>query len=133
MTLYLDASALVKRYIAEEGSDAVRAAIDDADGLAMCRVGFVETIRAVAFGGDRRDVKRVERHWTAIAVVEVDRTLAEKAAALAVSHGLRALDALHLAAALSLPGGDLILATWDRRLHEAARREGLRTLPAAIE
>jgi predicted nucleic acid-binding protein len=131
MTLYLDASALVKRYIAEQGSDSVRTAIDGAAALAMCRVGFVETIRAVAFGGDRRDVKRVEGHWTAIHAVEVDRVLTEKAAALAVSHGLRALDALHLAAALSLPG-DVIFATWDRRLHEAAANEGLPTLPATL-
>jgi predicted nucleic acid-binding protein len=42
------------------------------------------------------------------------------------------LDALHLAAALSLPGEGLTFATWDTRLHRAAREQGLRTLPATL-
>lgn len=133
MTLYLDASAFVKRYIAENGSDVIRQAIDVAASLAMCRVGFVETVRAVAAAGNRRDVKRVEGHWAAIDVVEVDRVASEKAASLAIAHNLRTLDALHLAAALSLPSRDLTLATWDRRLHEAARAEGLAVLPATLD
>jgi len=45
---------------------------------------------------------------------------------------LRALDALHLASALSLDAEDVIFATWDARLHRAAREHGLRTLPAAL-
>ena len=130
--LCLDSSGFVKRFVAEDGSDLIHAAINDAGALAMCRVGFVETVRAVARAGDRRDVKRVERYWQGIDVVEVDATLAEKAAALAITHGLRTLDALHLAAALSLPSRDLIFATWDRRLHEAARAEGLAVLPGAL-
>ncbi|HEX5762096.1 MAG TPA: type II toxin-antitoxin system VapC family toxin [Solirubrobacterales bacterium] len=133
MTIYTDASALVKRYIAEDGSDEVRGAIDRADAVAMCRVGFVETARAVALAGERRDVKRVERNWAAIDVVEVDRALTERAAELAISYGLRALDALHLAAALSLPPRDLLFATWDRRLHRAARAEGLTVLPEDLD
>jgi predicted nucleic acid-binding protein len=46
---------------------------------------------------------------------------------------LRSLDALHLAAALLLPRDDLLLATWDRRLHAAARAEGLELVPDELE
>lgn len=45
---------------------------------------------------------------------------------------LRSLDAFHLAAALVLSATDLTLATWDRRLHAAARERGLRVLPDAL-
>ncbi len=133
MSLYLDASALVKRYVDEEGSDAVLEAMGGEKTWSMCRIGFVETVRAVARGGGPEDVGRVERDWIGCDVVELDRGLAEHAAQLAPSSGLRALDALHLAAALSLSTEGLLFATWDTRLHRAARAHGLRTLPATLD
>jgi predicted nucleic acid-binding protein len=130
--LYLDASALVKRYVEEEGSEVVLEAMDDADAWSMCRIGFVETVRAVALAGSRSAIKRVERDWLAFDVIEVDRPLTEHAAQLARSAELRSLDALHLAAALVLPSEALTFATWDVRLHRAALDQGLTTLPDAL-
>lgn len=98
----------------------------------MCRIGFVETVRAVARGGEREDVARLESDWDGIDVIEVDQRLAEDAAGLAVAHRLRALDALHLAAALTIADEAPTFVTWDARLHRAARKCGLRTLPAAL-
>lgn len=66
-------------------------------------------------------------------VVEVGASLAEEAAELAIGHELRSLDALHLAAALTLPQEDLVLATWDRRLRGSARAKGLQLIPDALE
>jgi uncharacterized protein len=130
--LYLDASALVKRYVEEEGRDVVLRAMEKASTWSICRIGFVETIRAVALAVGPRVVKRVESEWPAFNVVEVDRDLAEYAALLTLSNELPALDALHLAAALVLPPEDLTVATWDVRLHRAAHDHGLATLPAAL-
>lgn len=130
--LYLDASALVKRYVEEEGSDSVVSAMENARGWSMCRVGYVETVRAVGLAGGRKSVKRVESDWLSFDVVEVDSALAKHAAELALSAELRSLDALHLAASLVLPPEDLTVATWDVRLHRAARDQGLKTLPAAL-
>jgi len=134
LSLYLDASALVKRYVDEEGSDAVLDAMRGRDTWSMCRIGFVETMRAVARAGEPEDVKRAMHEWEiGCDVVELDRDLAEHAAQLAITSGLRALDALHLSAALSLaPEGELTFATWDRDLHRAAREQGLETLPATL-
>lgn len=129
--LYLDASALVKRYVEEEGSEVLLGAMDDAHGWAMCRIGFVETVRAVALAGGRSEVKRIERDWLAFDVIEVDGALVDHAAKLALSAGLRSLDALHLAAALVLPPEEVTVATWDVRLHRAARDEGLAVLPVS--
>ena len=103
-----------------------------ADGWFICRIGFVETMRAVSIAAGTTAAKAVRREWPAFGVIEVDEALAEHAASLAIEHDLRTLDALHLAAGLVLAGTDLTFVTWDRRQHAAARAEGLRLQPAAL-
>lgn len=132
MTLYLDSSALVKRYVAEKGSGEVIAAMERTARWVSCRLGFVETVRAVGIKAGSEGTSRVKADWSALEVVEVDAGLAERAADLALSHRLRSLDAFHLAAALTVPDQGLVFVTWDARLHNAARAHGLRTLPAAL-
>ncbi len=103
-----------------------------ADGWFMCRVGFLETARAVGLAGSRSAVRAVQAESPAFGVIEVDQDLVERATELALAHELRSLDALHLAAALVLPTEDLTVAVWDRRLHAAARAEGLELFPQAL-
>jgi uncharacterized protein len=119
----------VKRYVAEPDSELVRDAMAGGDAWFMCRVGFVETLRAVGLVAGTQAAKAFADEWPAFGVVEIDQALVESAAALALERGLRSLDSLHLAAALLLGGDGLLVATWDRRLHTAARAEGLELLP----
>ncbi|HEY8303780.1 MAG TPA: type II toxin-antitoxin system VapC family toxin [Solirubrobacteraceae bacterium] len=133
MNLYLDASALVKRYVAEPGSETILDAMDRAKGWFMCRIGFVETVRAVGLSAGQAATATVHEEWPAFGVIEVDQRLVEDAAKLAITRELRSMDALHLAAALMLPRDDLILATWDRRLHAAAAAEGLALTPEKLD
>jgi uncharacterized protein len=107
--------------------------MDGADAWFVCRVGFVETTRAVSLAAGQAAAKAIREEWPALGVVEVDQDLVEHGAALALSLELRSLDALHLAAALVLPRTDLVMATWDRRLHAGARTEGLDLLPAELD
>lgn len=130
--LYLDASALVKRYVEEEGSDQVRIAMTSAEAWFMCRIGFVETVRAIGLAAGARVAESFRREWASFGVIEVDTALAEHAARLALAHELRSLDALHLAAAMLLPGEAVTVATWDLRLHRAARDNRLRVLPERV-
>lgn len=132
MMIYLDASALVKCYVLEDGSAVMRRAVQDSSSLFMCQIGFVETSRALSMAGSKTEATNFERDWREINSVAVDQRLVEDAADFADSYGLRALDALHLAAAATLPMLDVVVATWDKRLHEAAQRMGLRTLPEAL-
>jgi predicted nucleic acid-binding protein len=132
VNLYLDPSALVKRYVEEPGSEAIRSAMGRADAWYICRAGFVETVRAVGLSAGANATKAVNSEWPAFSVIELDQPLAEHAASLALAHELRSLDAIHLAAALIVPREDLVLATWDRRLHGAARAEGLEPLPEVL-
>jgi predicted nucleic acid-binding protein len=65
-------------------------------------------------------------------VIEVDQCLVEDAAKLAITRELRSMDALHLAAALMLPRENLMLTTWDHRLHAAGEAEGLPLIPEEL-
>jgi len=103
------------------------------DGWFMCRVGYLETARAVGLAGSPSAVRAVQNEWAAFNVIEVDQDLVERATELALVHDLRSLDALHLASALVLPREDLVVAVWDRRLHTAAGAEGLGLFPEILE
>jgi predicted nucleic acid-binding protein len=103
-----------------------------AEAWFSCRVAFVETYRAIATAAGAATAQRLVSEWSAFGIVEVDQRLVERAAQLTVATELRSLDAIHLAAALLLPRDDLVLATWDRRLHSAARAEGVDALPERL-
>jgi uncharacterized protein len=107
--------------------------MDRADGWFVCRIGFVETTRAVGLAAGSVAARALAAEWSAFAIVEVDQELAEQASELALRHELRSLDALHLAAALVLPSDDLVFATWDKRLYAAATASGLQLLPPSLD
>lgn len=104
-----------------------------ADGWFICRIGYVETVRAVKLSAGEQAARTIREEWPAFGVIEVDQRLVEDAATLAIGRELRSLDALHLAAALALPHDDLHFATWDRRLHAAANAEGLTLIPEKLD
>ena len=107
--------------------------MQEADGWFMCRIGFVETARALVLASGRNAVERFREEWSAFGVVEIDQPLVEHAAELAAVGALRSLDALHLAAAMVLPRAELSVATWDRRLHQSAAGRGLSVLPERLD
>lgn len=117
----------------EPGSDVVRAEMNRAELWFSCRIAFVETYRAIAAAAGAAIARGFSSEWPGFEVLEVDQELAERAAGLSMARDLRTLDALHLAAALLLPRDDLVIATWDRRLHSAARAENLALLPADLD
>lgn len=107
--------------------------MEHAESWFMCRIGFVETVRAVGLSAGQRAAQVVRDEWPAFGVIEVEQRLVEHAARLAVDRELRSMDALHLAAAFVLPRDDLLFATWDRRLHAAAEAEGLVLVPEELD
>lgn len=101
----------------------------EAEGWFICRTGYVESVRAIGVAAGRSSTRFLREEWASFTVIEVDQALVESAAVLALENDLRSLDSLHLAAALVLPADDLVFATWDRRLHAAARGRDLAVLP----
>ena len=111
MILYLDTSALVKLYVEEEGSDEVKKACEQAQVVVTSRLAYAEARSAFAraWREGRIDtqayhqvVRDLDKDWGSYFVLEVTESLVRRAGELVERHALRAYDALHLAAALSL-------------------------------
>ena len=79
-------------------------------------------------------IDNVRADFAAFRVVAVDDARIGAAGELALRHRLRAMDALHLACALSLgPPGETVMVSTDLELLAAAGRDGLMVLnPAAV-
>ena len=111
MIYFLDASAIVKKYIAERGSDRLRALVRARREFAIARVSQVEVPAALARRAREGDLRRdvAERHAAqfdddvaAMRVVELRPPVLNIASRLVWAHPLRAYDALQLAAAIHL-------------------------------
>jgi len=132
VTLYLDSSALLKRYVEEPDSDCAEEILASDPSWLTGRHTYVEVSRNLArlIGG--RELPRLEEvfreDWKAIQVVELDRVTCERAADIARSEGVRTLDALHLAAAGRVGGSALRFVTFDFRQARAARAMGFSVL-----
>jgi predicted nucleic acid-binding protein len=68
--------------------------------------------------------RRLQDDWDRFAVVPVDAACLSLAGELGCEHRVRTLDAIHLAAAMRLPGPVTFL-SFDRQQAEAAGRLGL--------
>ena len=129
---YADSSALVKLVLDEPESTALRAFVDDAD-LISCELALTEVPRAIrrAAAHDARLpiellLSRAEETLDAIALLPLDRALLLVAGALQ-EPALRALDAIHVAAAAGVSPIDAFL-SYDERQAAAARLASLRTI-----
>ena len=145
MTVFLDSSALVKRYADEAGAEEIRAI----QGGVVCAIARVEVPAAL---WRKHRLGELVAHHTAVlvdqfewewlgdgdaeplfaAVAVNDRVLAEAARACS-RYGLRAYDALQLAAAAAAREADPSVTTFacfDRQLAATALQEGFALLPA---
>jgi predicted nucleic acid-binding protein len=127
---YLDTSALVKLVVAEAGSKALQAWLLETDSdWVSSDLARTELMRAVRRSDPARLVRAREVLDTVI-LLDVTTDVFEAAGRLEPQI-LRTLDAVHLAAALAL-GDDLEgIVTYDDRLAEAARRNGIPTVAPA--
>lgn len=142
MTLaYFDSSALVKLVIDEHGSGDVAMLWDGADAVVTSRVAHPEVRAALAAAHrdhrlDDTGHDAAKRDWAsfheALRMVELTEEVEDAAGRFAEAHALSGFDAIHLASALTLADGPLIVAAWDGRLLRAARTFGLDTIPAEI-
>jgi predicted nucleic acid-binding protein len=139
--VYLDASALVKRYVEEAGSGEVRALIKEAEAVATAAISRTEVVAALARARRAKRIgaqeagdalKAFEADWEDVVRVQITEPLLAQAASLAWSYSLRGYDAVHLAAGLfwrERVARPTLLASYDRELWEAARRAGLEVWP----
>ena len=128
MTLYVDTSALLKRYVEERDSDAAEQHMASDPVLVTSWLTEVELRRNITrllVGEDLLRTRRlVQSDLDAFAVVNLDVATCNEAARIAEQTLCRSLDALHLAAARR--AGELTtFLTFDVRQAQAARSIGM--------
>lgn len=136
--LYLDTSALLKLYVAEDGTDTVEAAVESAyevhtSAIAYleARVGLVRIWREGKLDDEELDeaVGNIDADWETYVIWPYSYSLAERAAKLASKHeGLRSYDALHLATSLEVAEErqterETLMLAYDRKLVRVSRHE----------
>jgi len=141
LILYLDASALVKRYFAEKGSDLVNSWIGEADMVVTSILTRVEVVAAITRAQRMKiitpehaqlAIRQFRAEWESYQRLPITESTVSRGDNLACEHGLRGYDATHLASLLfwqEAIGQPVTLAAFDSQLLNAAMDEGLRTLP----
>jgi predicted nucleic acid-binding protein len=127
--LYVDSSALLKRYIDEPDSDRAEAYLLADPQWVTGRHTRVEVRRNLTrlLDGRALDAARssFETDWERTSVVALDDATCDLAVGIAEATGARTLDALHLAAAIRVGSAGLTLLTFDIRQAQAARSLGM--------
>lgn len=143
MILYLDTSALIKLYVEEPHSQAVRSEVAGAAAVATSVLAYPETRAALARlrrenrltdDGLSEAKAAFEADWKAFVRVQALEPLLLRAGELAELLSLCGYDSVHLAAAEHVrihSAGEVLFACFDDRLNRAAALLGLRTLALA--
>ncbi len=144
MIAYLDASALVKRYVSEPGSIEVKRLISGTEALGTAVISRAEVsaalakavrVKAVSKDAGMSAVQAFTADWDNLIRLQLTEVLVARAAALAWEHGLRGYDAVHLATALfwyETLDETVTVATYDRELWKSAKISGLSVWPSAL-
>lgn len=141
MILYLDTSALVKRYFNEPHSKDVIEAWKLSTQIVTSSAAYAETMACIQrkrreTGGGLKPFQKItnafHRDWLSFIRVEVTDELNGHIDRLMKNHPLRGFDAIHLASALvvyeRVPEA-FLFCCFDNQLLLAASKEGLETLP----
>jgi predicted nucleic acid-binding protein len=141
MILYLDTSALVKRYFKESYSDEIITRWKSAPQIVTSFVAYAETMASIYRKKREAElsdalisevVRSFRRDWESFVRVEVNEELNGYIDRVVGGYPLRGFDAIHLASALAIKEmlpENFVFACFDDRLTRAARSEGLQTFP----
>jgi uncharacterized protein len=135
VTLYLDASSVVKLYVTEAGSEVVRRLVGDATVVATSVVAYAETRAALAKLRRERGLtaskltaakREFDEQWPTYLTLEATDSLCRVAGELAEKYNLRCFDSIHLASFAEVSRraatGDTRFSSFDDRLNQAAQK-----------
>ncbi|NHN54773.1 type II toxin-antitoxin system VapC family toxin [Calidifontibacter sp. DB0510] len=137
MIVYLDTSAVIPILIDEPSTEVCRRAWNAANRRASSRLTYVEVATALAMAERRRRLtsrqhatawSHFNRLWPDVDIVELDASLAARAASFAKPLALRGDDAVHCACAEALREPQLVAVSGDVGLLDAWQRLGLAVL-----
>jgi len=133
MKVFFDTSAFIKRYVDEPGSDQVIKICSEAEQLILCVLCIPEMISTLnRLVREKRLAKNLYMRTKSyivtdledIAVCNITPEVLRQAVRCLENNPLRAMDALHVAAAL-VTGPDLFISA-DARQITSAKKEGVR-------
>jgi predicted nucleic acid-binding protein len=145
MIVYLDASALVKRYVAEANSLSVTALITKSSAVGTATISRAEVSAALGKAMRMNILNHEEAasalqvftaDWENLIRLQITEMLVVRAASLAWDHSLRGYDSVHLAAAIfwqEMLDEPVVLASFDRQLRHGASDAGLIAWPESAE
>ena len=137
MILFCDTSALLKLYITEAGSNELKALMQEAEAVAVCRIAWAEAFSALSWRAREvpEDALVIEQakaalavDWPHFVVLEIDQPLVERAGEYADTFALRGYDSIQLAAAFEtgrVSQTPIFFACYDIRLNKAAKLLGM--------
>jgi uncharacterized protein len=132
LPVYLDSSALLKLVLPEAERAALESAIAAWPDRLTSELSAVECRRAVRRQPEAAVLSPfMEDILSSITLLRFDSALLRLAGAIGPP-GLRSLDAIHLASALSIGDYPEAFVTYDERLAEAARAAGLNVLTPSM-
>lgn len=137
MIVYIDTSDLVKLYVDEIGSEAIKEIVRKATVISTSKVAYAEA--RAAFARKQRDagfsarvlrniVEDLHREWENYFLIEVTDGLIRSAGDIAEKHRLRGFDSIHLASAMNLKSkiaSEVYFSSDDDKLNQAAEKEGI--------
>jgi predicted nucleic acid-binding protein len=143
MKLFFDTSALIKRYISENGSPKVDELFEAADTIIISPITKLEaysTIKRLLKTGviSEEDYIKLKENigldFKHFDVLTLNKKLEEKAVKLIDKYQLKTLDSIQLASCLSRKEGIMSFVVCDEKLKNAAKLEALEVLdPTEIE
>jgi uncharacterized protein len=140
MILFCDTSALLKLYIVEVESDALKMLVQEAEAVAVCRIAWAEAYAALSrrareISEDSLLIEQAKvalaNDWPRFVVLEIDQPLVELAGEYADTFALRGYDSIQLAAASEagrISQTPVFFACFDTRLNKAAKLLGMACL-----
>lgn len=138
--IYLDTSALIKRYIWELGSEHIHRVFSANDHIGTSKITYAEVYAALTRRKREGHLSQVrysrvcrffEREWPAYLITELHEEVLRLTRDLIKKYPLRAYDAVHLASAKFLKGylkTPITFVCADQRLFQCAKAEGFQWL-----
>jgi predicted nucleic acid-binding protein len=138
--IYFDSSALVKRYVEEQGSDKIDALLRDTPTPVTSRLAYPEILAAltrrhrgghIAVSAFERVKRQFRTDWESLAVIEMRVEVLRFVDRLIDKHALKGADSIHLSTALWLKENvreEVIVVASDAELLRSARIEKLGVL-----
>jgi predicted nucleic acid-binding protein len=138
--IYLDSSALVKRYIEESGSTRVSDILTESDWVVVSRLVYAEVLSAItrrhkAGNISTRNFERIslafKSDWDRFVVMELRNEVWGFVERIIARHALKAADSIHLSTALWLQQSlktEVFFISSDIELLKAAQKEKLKII-----